>query len=128
MRKKYALEAQFQRGMICTSNMRRQTTRLISWLTTLGASVLAGVVSSAAAGAAMRFDGTGGILEVRSMPALELREEVTLEGWIRLERYEQPGRARGLPRVPATSSPRPRRARCAVSCPWLITGRRDGGG
>ena len=50
----------------------------------------AGMVS-AAEGPAMRFDGTGGILEARSTPALDLREEITLEAWIRPARFGQPG-------------------------------------
>jgi alpha-L-fucosidase 2 len=47
--------------------------------------------SRAAESLATRFDGTGGILEVRSTAALELRDELTLEAWIRPEPFAPPG-------------------------------------
>ena len=42
-------------------------------------------------GAGLRLEGGGGIIEARSVTALELRDEITLEAWIRPESYSQPG-------------------------------------
>lgn len=39
----------------------------------------------------MRCEGSGGILEVRAVAALEVHDEVTLEAWIRPGCYDLPG-------------------------------------
>lgn len=63
------------------------------WSLALAAIFLTGAFGYAGPGAhgAMQFDGTGEILEVPSAPALDLRQEITLEAWIRPGRYGQPG-------------------------------------
>jgi alpha-L-fucosidase 2 len=56
---------------------------------------LAGILLLAARpealGETTRFDGTGGMMEVRPGPALDFRNELTLEAWICPERFDQPG-------------------------------------
>lgn len=49
--------------------------------------------ASAASGESggVRLDGTGPILEARSVPALNARDELTLEAWVRPERFGEPG-------------------------------------
>lgn len=64
-----------------------------SFLLTLAASIAATTwpLGAAEPSGALRLDRTGPILETRSVPALELQDELTLEAWVRPEKYPQPG-------------------------------------